>query len=236
MGSHFEYELFEGKLTASELRRQYEQRISDLTDEYGTDPYNGTLATTSGLAIQEKLFETRAEAEEYVAKNTSKRGEALAVKFKDIRNEAVKTPTYNGKQNSLPLGVGSTTVRSVANIWDANNLSCSIVAADQLTDAHKAKALALYTDWQTKDQAFTKLSNAIRDICNRLQSVGAAPPTTAEFKELQKAIKQRAKAHAAAQKAAAKFTAFDIKQAAKLYKTEKVDKGVYWFVGGWAAE
>jgi hypothetical protein len=236
MGSHFEQEIFDGKLTSSELRKRYDARIKDLLYEHGADAYNGTLTTTSGLRVEEKTFDSVEAAEEYVQANTNKWGEALAVKFKDIRTEVAKEPTYNGKKNSFPIGVNTRMLRSVASIWDDAKRQNVLLAADQLVVSQKAKAIALYSDWHTKNRAFDALRNSIAKICQRLQDSSAPLPQSAEFKELQKAIKQRARAHAAEKKAAEKLIAFDLKQAAKIYATKSVDHGVQWLVGGWAAE
>lgn len=236
MGAHFACELFDGKLTTSELRRQYEARLGELTYEHGHDAYNGTLATTSGLVIDDKTFDSRGDAEEYVANNTQKWQAARAVKFKDIRTEVAKEPTYNGKKASWPLAVNTRTLRSVASIWNDARRENVFLAADQLVASQKAKAIALYSDWHTKNRAFDALRNAIAGICRRLQDVSAPAPQPADFKELQKAIKQRARAHAAEKKAAEKLVAFDLKQSAKIYATKQIDHGAQWLVGGWAAE
>lgn len=236
MGSCFTCELFDGKLNSSELRRQYEARLVELTYEYGHDAYNGTLATTSGLVIDDKTFDSRQAAEEYVMNNTQKWEAARAVKVKDIRTEIVKSPTYNGKKASFPLAINTTNLRSVASIWDDTRRENVFIAADQLVESQKAKAIALYNDWHTKNRAFDALRNAIAKICQRLQDSSAPAPQPSDFKELQKAIKQRARAHAAEKKAAEKLVAFDLKQAAKIYATKQVDHGVQWLVGGWAAE
>lgn len=236
MGSHFACELFDGKLTQFELRKRYDARIDELLHEYGADAYNGTLTTTSGLKIEEKTFGNRPAAEEYVANNTQKWADALAVKFNDVRTEAAKQPTYNGKTGSWPLTVGAHTLRTVNSVWDDARRANVLLAADQLAASQKATAVALYSDWQAKNKAFDALRNSIANICQRLQDSSAPMPQAADFKELQKAIKQRYKALAVEKKAAEKLVAFDRKHADKLYATKQVDHGVLWLVGGWAAE
>lgn len=236
MGACFTCEPFDGKLNTTELRRQYEARLIELTYEHGHGAYNGTLATTSGLVIDDKTFDSRGDAEEYVANNTQKWEAARAVKFKDVRTAVAKEPTYNGKKASWPLCVNTRTLRSVASIWDDTRRENILIAADQLVAAQKAKALAFYSDWHTKNRAFDVLRTAIAKICQRLQDASAPIPQPADFKELQKAIKQRARAHAAEKKAAEKLVSFDLKQSAKIYATKSVDHGTQWLIGGWAAE
>lgn len=236
MGSCFTTELFDGKLNETELRRQYEVRLGELTYEHGHDAYNGTLATTNGLVIDTKTFDSRQAAEEYVMNNTQKWEAARAVKVKDIRTEIVKAPTFDGKtrQHTVCTSVGERTLQTVTTVWRDN--SSFPVAADQLVASKKATAIALYSDYETKLRAFNTLRNSVNQILTQWQVVTAEPPTTAELRELHKAIKQRAKAHSVMQKAAAKLVAFDTKHGAKLLITKQVDHGVQWLVGGWAAE
>ena len=236
MGSHFTCETFDGKLNSSEFRRQYEARISELLSEYGTDAYNGTLTTTSGLRIEEKTFDSRQAAEDYVSENTQKWGEALAVKFRNVRTEVAKQPTYNGKDLQYNIGAyaNEQTLRTVTVFTTEGGRVP--VAADGLTASQKATVVALYSDYATKLQAFHVLHKAVREMLGRMEPAGSEPPTTAQMRELQKAIKQRLKAHVVSQKATDKLLAFDAKYTPKIYATKQVDHGVQWLVGGRAAE
>lgn len=236
MGACFVTELFDGKINEAELRRQYHRRLIELTDTYGSGAYNGTLTTTDGLKVEEQIFDSRQAAEEYVSANTNKWCEALAVKFKDVRSETAKEPTFDGKpaRETVFTAVGDRALRVVTTVWrDKLVVPC---AADQLTTSQKATAVALYSDYDTKAKAYNVLCRSIGTMIAKLQDVQAAPPTTAELRELQKAIKQRGKARAVRNKAADKMVAFDIKHSAKLYATKQVDHGLQWLVGGWAAE
>lgn len=236
MGAHFTCETFDENLDSTELRRRYKQRVDELTHEYGTDPYNGTLATTNGLIVEEKTFDSRHEAEEYVQANTEKWQAARAVRYKDMRTETVKEPTFNEKPRSQLGYVAAQprTLRTVAFHYPGGGARVT-VAADQLTAAQKATALALFNDYDAKASAFNAARRTAADMIAKLQVLTEKPPTAAWLGELQRTIKQRAKAHAAATKAANKLTAFDEKHAAKLYVTKQVDHGVKWLVGGWAA-
>lgn len=236
MGACFVTEHFDGKINEAELRRQYHRRLIELTDTYGNDAYNGTLTTTEGLRVEERTFDSRDAAEEYVQGHTNKWAEALAVRFKDIQTEIAKAPTFNGKDgnNSIFGAVNDHALRTVTNVWQ--NGASVPVAADQLTASQKATAIALYSDYDAKARAFNVLQKAVREMLGRMEPASSEPPTAAQLRELQKAIKQRLKAHAVAKKAADKLVAFDIKYAPKLYATKQVDHGLQWLVGGWAAE
>jgi hypothetical protein len=237
MGSHFSSTTFDGKLNSTELRRQYDAYITELLHERGTDAYNGTLTTTSGLIIEDRVFDTEQAASDYVASNTQKWQEARAVKFRDVRTEDDKQPTYNGQPLRFGIGLlaGGVTLRSVtvAYVDRARHL----IPADQLPAAHKAKAVALYTDYSDKSAAYTRLRGQIDQlVTEKIQNVKAELPTTADYAELKRLLKQRKRAYLAMEKACTKMQEFDIKQAAKIYSTKQVDHGIKWFVGGWAAE
>lgn len=236
MGARFVTELFDGNLNRSELRRQYDARLSELTSTYGDNAYNGTLTTTSGFQIEDRVFDTRAAAEEYVAAHTDKWEAALAVRFKDIRTEVAKAPTFNGKNgnHSIFAAIDGHVLRTVTSVWQ-NGASVPI-AADGLTAAQKATAIALYSDFETKTRAAKVLQQAVSDMLGRMTPAFSEPPNAAQLRELQKAIKQRLKASSVAKKAADKLVAFDIKHTPKIYATEQVDHGVQWLVGGWASE
>lgn len=237
MGSCFSSTTFDGKLTSTELRRQYDAYITELLHERGTDAYNGTLTTTSGLIIEERAFDNAQAAEEYVANNTQKRQEARAVKFRDVRTEPDKQPTYNGQPLRFGVGLlaGGVPLRSVTVAYV--DRARHVIPADQLPAAHKAKAVALYADYDEKTAAYTSLRGQIDQfVAEKIQDVKVEPPTTADYAELKRLLKQRKRAYAAMQKACTKMQEFDIKQAAKIYSTKQVDRGIKWFVGGWAAE
>lgn len=236
MGACFVTELFDGNLSKSELRRQYEARLSELTAAYGTDAYNGTLTTTSGCEIEDRLFDSRAAAEEYVANRTQKWEAAVAVRFKDIRTEVAKAPTFNGKDGNHAIfaAVDGHALRTVTRVWQ-NGTSVPI-AADGLTTSQKAAAIALYNDYETKARAAKALQQAVSDMLGRMTPAFSEPPTAAQLRELQKAAKQRLKASNVAKKASDKLIAFDNKHTPKIYATKQVDHGTLWLVGGWAAE
>lgn len=237
MGAHFEHRTFDGKLSKAELQRQYDAYISDTLREHGTDAYNGTLTTTSGLEIEDRVFDNEQAAYDYVADNTRKWEAARAVKFKDIRTEIAKEPTFNGRpmSHSFGLAIGDVTLRSVNNVYSGGQ--SQLFAADQLSAAHKEKAVALYRDYHNKASSFGEIKQQISVLlANKFQDFKAELPTTAEYDELKRLMKLRKRAWLALEKAANKMKEFDFKQAAKLYATKSVDHGIQWFVGGWAAE
>lgn len=98
MGSQFHTAEFDGKLTRSELIKQYNLLVEEERYEHGSGAYSGTFATLHGVEVLEKTFGSEREASDHVENNTSKWGSALAVKYRDQREVITSSPTFNGKK------------------------------------------------------------------------------------------------------------------------------------------
>jgi len=73
-------------------RPQITKKFNEIVDaciyEYGHNSYNGTFSTMEGLTIKiDKVFPTRDSAEDYIADNTEKWGNAMAVTVKEDNKE-----------------------------------------------------------------------------------------------------------------------------------------------------
>jgi hypothetical protein len=253
MGACFNDHTFDGKLTIAELTKAYNAYVEELRDEYGTDPYNGTLSTLSGVTVREdKTFESYNEASEYVANNTQKWENALAVRYKDTGTEFTKKPTFNGSTDDsrhirVVLGVDceleelrashecKAIVRLLAPLNPNAPPSAPAAVADQLTASQKDKLLKLYNEWAARRQTFNQLSADLCVICERLK-IAHQEPKADDFSQLKKLHTRRKKAWAALKKAAIKLRDADLKLGARLYKSQHVDHGTRWLVGGWCAE
>lgn len=100
MGSSFDCKTFDGNLTKDQLYKKFVGYQEDQEYEHGHDIYNGTLSTTNGLEFCDKTFDSEEEASNYVADNTEKWGNSLAVKFKITKTVFLKEPTFSGKLKS----------------------------------------------------------------------------------------------------------------------------------------
>ena len=100
MGACFNTVKFDGKLTVDELKSEFSSYKRDREYEQGHDPYNGTLATTQGLRIDQTVFPSESDAYEYISNNTVKWQAALAVRFKVVKVVKLKEPTFGGKKRS----------------------------------------------------------------------------------------------------------------------------------------
>jgi hypothetical protein len=73
MGSCFNTIRFPGNIVPAELRKKFAAYCGDQLHEHGNNAYNGTLSTTSGLQIENKTFDTKSAAEDYISNNTEKK-------------------------------------------------------------------------------------------------------------------------------------------------------------------
>lgn len=80
MGAHDVMARFEGSLSKTELQKAFREMQEALTIEYGTNPYNGTFATCSGLIVDgDGPWASAEEAKEYALNKAQKWGPAVAV-------------------------------------------------------------------------------------------------------------------------------------------------------------
>jgi hypothetical protein len=243
MGACFHTEIFDGKLTPKELEKAYNDRVENLRDEYGSNAYNGTFSTLHGITVGNRVFETQREADDYLDGVCEKWGNAVAVKYKDRREEKTKEPTFEGKP--MKEHTASFIVADASD--DSYGLRCAISAtappdfkrrllvADQLTPAQKNQFVKAYETWRAKHDAARAAESTFRDA---LAVIGSTkePITTEMLKPLKSAGNQRHKLRRAADAEAKWLKAVDTKFAEKLYATKTVDHGEQWLVGGVCAE
>jgi len=166
MGACFNYEIFPGNLSKSELEKEYKSYRNDLYENYGTDAYNGTLSTCQeGLVVLDSLFDSLKEASDYVAAHHQKWESALAVKYYKQITKTLKAPTFQSRpleyysgyyfdeDSEIARNDGTIEYRRIAvNSFELNNCmlvtECVLAAvdgdqykvlpADQLSEAVKA--------------------------------------------------------------------------------------------------
>lgn len=228
MGSCFNSVSFPGNLVPAELRRRFDSYCKEKEYEHGHSPYNGTLSTTEGLQIDNNTFDSKEEADNYVADHTQKRGPSLAVRYKVIEKVTTKAPTFRGKprQDWMPT-------KTIASVY--SNGSCELVPADQLSKEEQEKVTELYGILEAANRLNTSLGNQLRSLTNRLHRV-EEDFKEEDYKELKRVRKELKKATADLENAKKKFDTLDERLGKKIWKTETLDKGTAWLVGGWAAE
>jgi len=152
MGANFSTAKFNEK-DAVKLRKAYQSYVQELQYQYGHDGYNGTLATCRGLDVKERLFKTFGEAEEWLVENTSKWGEAVAVK--------VFTPSKAFKDTAK--GKALTLKKEQANkaYWDAVR-GVLLTEERSKLEKQKGKVEAKYREAHAKyiDAQFNKVTKS----------------------------------------------------------------------------
>jgi hypothetical protein len=245
MGACFHTEVFDGKLTPKELEKAYNDRVEDLRSEFGSNAYNGTFSTLHGIHVETGtgVFQTQREAADYLDGVCEKWGNAIAVKYKDRREEKTKAPTFEGKPSkeyncAVIINDASDCsygLRCAIRVLAAPDYKRRMLIADQLTPAQKTQFVKAYEAWHTKHETARAAENTFREALNVVGTT--KEPITAEMlKPLKSAGNQRHKLRTAADAAAARLKATDHKFAEKLYATKIVDHGEQWLVGGVCAE
>lgn len=244
MGACFHTEVFDGKLTPKELEKAYNDRVESLRDEYGSNAYNGTFSTLRGIHVEtRRVFETQREADDYLDGVCEKWGNAVAVKYKDRREEKTKEPTFAGKLSKeyncsviiTDASDCSYGLRCAIRVLVAPDYKRQLLTADQLTPSQRVQFLKAYDTWREKHQAAAEADQNFQ--CALSLVGGTKEPITAEMlKPLKVFGNQRHKLRKAADAEAKWLKAVDTKFAEKLYATKTVDRGEQWLVGGVCAE
>lgn len=243
MGACFHTEVFDGKLTPKELEKAYNDRVESLRDEYGSNAYNGTFSTLHGIKVDTAVFETQREADDYLHNVCEKRSNAVAIRYKDRREETTKEPTFEGKlskEYNYPVIIfggsdGLYSLRCAVVVLAAPDYKRKPIFADQLTPAQKNQFVTVYESWHAKHAAERGEEDTFRAALN-LISTTREPITTEMLKPLKVAGNQRHKLRKTADAEATRLKAVDKKFAEKLYTTTTVDHGTQWLVGGLCAE
>ena len=243
MGACFHTEVFDGKLTPKELEKAYNDRVESLRDEYGSNAYNGTFSTLHGITVGNRVFETQREADDYLDGVCEKWGNAVAVKYKDRREEKTKEPTFEGKPGKeyncaviiTDASDCSYGLRCAISVLAAPDYKRKLLIADQLTPTQRARFAKVYDTWHAKHTTAKLIDQQFRETLSMIGSTKERI-TNEMLKSLKVCGFQRHGLRAAADIAAQKLRTLDEKLAKKLYATKIVDHGEQWLVGGVCAE
>jgi hypothetical protein len=235
MGANFEYEIFDGNLTENELSKKFDEFKADQEYEHGHGSYNGTLATTNGLKVNNTVFENESAASKYVMDNAEKWHEALAVRFKVVETVVKKEPTFGGKSfNQTQSVTDQFEHNSLAMRFVFNGSKNVAVIADQCSAAQKGRLEKVWNDYIESHRSVHALQEQFRGLVRKIDDVNAEV-FPEDFKGLKSVRPKYLKALALMDKKRAKLVDLDKKIGAKLYKSEMKDNGVKWMVGGWCA-
>jgi hypothetical protein len=246
MGSHFHTANFDGKLTTREVVTAYNNLVAEERYEHGSGAYSGTFATLSGIKVLDQTFDSEQAAYDYIADNTEKRGNALAVRFKKSQTVPVKSPTFGGKKLSSsaygPDLVNPVSLQDFLRRFSPSpNAKCvaadgdKVVIADQLTGKQKESFKKLLDPCMEVNrqhaEAASNLAQTIKKLSDLKQDF-----TSEEFSLLKKARKDTKTLLLKKEKLVKALTELDGKLGDKLYASKQEDLGEEWIVGGWVAE
>lgn len=124
---------FTASSPVADVTEAYEQLHQQALAEYGHDPYNGTISTTTGFHVVESTPMTRAAADRLMATRIealSKWGpcEAIAI------GTTTKSRTRTGKVVVVPDAPGAPALLSAAAIAEAFNVPITAVGRWTVTD------------------------------------------------------------------------------------------------------
>lgn len=75
-------------IDSKEVKRRYLEMWNEARDYYGSNPYNGSFSTLEkNVSFVYNIFNSKDEAEDYIAENQEKWGPAMAVIVKEGNNE-----------------------------------------------------------------------------------------------------------------------------------------------------
>lgn len=245
MGSNFHTARFDGKLTRSELIKEYNALVDQERYEHGAGAYSGTFATLQGLEVLEKTFDSEQEASDHVDKNTNKWGSALAVKYRDEREVITSSPTFDGKKfNSTGMRTVSLDPNDLFHSFGTNSAKCiatefvqggfRFVLADQLSEDQKSKIKTVLEPCAEENKNFRRLMSELKNLLSKAGDI-SSDFTAEEMKRLKTVRKELLKTKAKRDRLLAKLKDLDERFGTKLYKKEKEDRGTKWFVGGWCS-
>ncbi len=225
MGASFDYRVYDGKLTADQLRAKFREAQDHDRHENGRS-YSGTIGMLDGAIrfVGGQVLPSVNDAEGYISDHHEKWEPPLAVRARETKAVAVKRPTFGGKEfpyleqrswQHTPLANGN-----------------KFTPADQLTDSQKARLTKLYQRYRAAQRAFDDQVAVFNGLLGRLNNLNEP------FKEYARLKKERgvlAKLKAPLERAKATFKELDEAYTAKLYANKVEDQGEVWVVGGWCA-
>jgi hypothetical protein len=236
MGATYLEESLDGKLTAEQVRKKFDEMTSDASYRSGNE-YSGDWNMCHGISVRpDKVFASHKEASEWLDGNCQKWENAIAVRYKASKTESVKQPTYLGKKMG-EANVGAVDsydlpkLAIAATSWESTHRV--VVVADQLTEPQKAKTKELVNAYILAKETSGKATNALRDLTNKLNALNME---FTDYSGLRMARSKAVLASKAYESAKQRLIAYNEERKAKLTETKTVDLGEKWLIGGIAAE
>lgn len=225
MGANFCTREYPGEYTTAQVETAFELDQRNSRYENGNS-YSGDIGCISGLEITSKVFDSIKEAETYLENNTEKWQDAKAVRFRNVRRECLKRPTFSdGHPTVLCMGKD----RSYQTYYKDGELC--FAAANELPTVQKAKLRKLWTAYRKANDASNAALHQSHALLTRYNNL--KEPFTA-YSSLRAARNKVVKTLQKLQAANQALQEYDKELCAKLYEYSEVDGGLRWLVGGWA--
>ena len=213
--------VFDGKKTKQEIKEAFRCMSDEAAYSHGHE-YSGSWNMLNGVSFPtEKVFESRNDADTWVMDNSEKWGNAVCVRFKDVKKIFISPPTFGGK---LMTDHRRQEIINVEIDWKTSvgyrqlQLLKTLQPADQLTAAEAATAIKLYT-------ASRDLAHRYNAMSHRWAECGYANATQ---EQICAAVEDAKNAEAA-------WRTFQKPIVERLWAT-KNEPYEGWIMGGWAAE
>ena len=240
MGAEFSYKIIEKpNATHAELQQEWKSIVEQCVYESGHDSYSGTLKECAGMQIVNKHFPSLDKAFDWLEGNTEKWDAAKMVSYDDIVTKTSPL-TFNGKELSswlraggLPFQAECVAVQSPDGLATYDK-GFKTVYADQLTETQTRLLKQTYEKFQEINETVKPFKKSLEMLTRNVGNLDH-PFSKEEWKDLKKSRETVLKLLPKLEKAKSDLLLRDKKYAEKLLKTETINNGKKWLVGGWCS-
>jgi hypothetical protein len=236
MGAGYMSQEFDGNLTKEQLLRRFAEFQSEQEYEHGHCSYNGTLSTTEGLTVEDRVFDNIEEADGYIADNTEKWGTALAVRVRAKKVAFKKEPTFDGKRHSETKSPPFIDIDSAAfrTYYCSRSRDYVDAPADQCSAVQKARLTKLWEAYSSSISTAGKLQDELNNLSIRFRDI-SWEMTPQNYRRLKVIRSELRRADAKYKKAKERFVEFERKLSERLFPRDHKATETNWLVGGWCS-
>ncbi len=232
MGAEFSYRIIEKpNATHSELQQEWKSIVEQCVYESGHDSYSGTLKECAGMQIVNKHFPSVDKAFDWLEGNTEKWDAAKMVSYDDVVEKNTSKITFGGKE--LPSWLRFTGLPFRAQCL-ALQSSGGTRYADQLSETQNRLLKQAYEKFEEINETIKPFKKSLERLTANVGNL-EHPFSSEEWKELKKSRETVLKLLPKLEKAKSDLLLRDTKYAKKLLKTETINNGKKWLVGGWCS-
>ncbi len=232
MGAEFSYRIIDKpNATHAELQQEWKSIVEQCVYESGHDSYSGTLKECAGMQIVNKHFPSVDKAFDWLEGNTEKWDAAKMVSYDDVVEKNTSKITFGGKE--LPSWLRFTGLPFRAQCL-ALQSSGGPRYADQLSETQNRLLKQAYEKFEEINETIKPFKKSLERLTANVGNL-EHPFSSEEWKELKKSRETVLKLLPKLEKAKSDLLLRDTKYAKKLLKTETINNGKKWLVGGWCS-